>query len=120
MGENKVSLPDHPLQPQIVDAHGIRRFRENYLVTKIVDGYPGGLNAIFRLTRTVEDHDQLCQLLGYSVVGAPLSKSGLARVDAVNAVTDSNSAVDSFRSGFLAGRESLAAEISELVANCKF
>ena len=57
----------HPMQPIYADGHGVQRFKPNaivdYMATKI------GLNELHIMPFTNEDHDQLAQLIGYSVSG---------------------------------------------------
>lgn len=59
-------MPDQkfPMQP-IKDG----RFIENRIVARLVDSFPGGMNAIAEGGFTNEEHMQLAQLIGYSVHG---------------------------------------------------
>lgn len=61
-----------PMQPLLIDGHGTLRFKENQIVSKLLDyaterGY--GLNEIGRERFDVEDQMQLAQLIGYSLSG---------------------------------------------------
>ena len=74
--------PTHPLQPLVRDAGGVVRFRENAIVSAMLDAeerIPGGLDlnriasrAMGRASPPVaaDDRAQLAQLIGYSVSGA--------------------------------------------------
>ncbi|MBN3780489.1 hypothetical protein G3O06_23530 [Burkholderia sp. Ac-20345] len=59
----------HPMQPIHVDSKGVVRFVSNDLVSRLVDVYPGGLDAIASTAGSVDDLEQLLQLIGYSVSG---------------------------------------------------
>jgi hypothetical protein len=75
-------MTDHPIQP-FVDDNGIKRFLENKLVSVLVESY-GHNNLAVLVARSKEsraDYDQILQLIGYSVSGAPLSDMTRARVE---------------------------------------
>jgi len=62
----------HPLQPLEKDKHGTLRFKENKIVSALLEsgqknGF--GLNEIARQDFTDEDRQQLAQLIGYSLEG---------------------------------------------------
>lgn len=66
----------HPQQPTYVDEQGVRRFRKNAIVDRLVkecksSTVPGldGLNYIANFDASREDHAQIAQLIGYSVDG---------------------------------------------------
>jgi ABC-type transporter Mla subunit MlaD len=66
----------HPQQPTYIDEQGVRRFRKNTIVERLVKEckssvIPGldDLNYIATFDATREDHAQLAQLIGYSVDG---------------------------------------------------
>lgn len=68
----------HPIQPAVL-VNGVLRFKENKIVDKLLDiatenGY--SLNDIASDDNTTkEDYEQLMQLIGYSISGAPSSVS---------------------------------------------
>lgn len=68
------SNPPHPMQPVVVDEHGVHRFKENAIVRYMLDegtrANHFSLNTIARRPFSREDHEQLAQLIGYSVSGA--------------------------------------------------
>jgi hypothetical protein len=101
---------DHPLQPIYTDEHGTIRFKNNPLVEWILK-QAGGLNAVAsRCPGKGEDYDQLLQLIGYSVSGAPLSEKCRARVDEVE-----DSKQPSFSSGYEAGKRDTLHRIQEVI-----
>jgi|GEM_PF-3349645 hypothetical protein len=55
------------MQPIVRDAHGVIRFKPNALVQRLFEAYPGGLDALALPSDSVEDLEQLAQLIGYSV-----------------------------------------------------
>lgn len=66
-------MSKHPIQPLVMDAKGVLRFKENGIVSFLLDAYPGGLNDIARQRGTKfseDDYHQLIQLIGYSHSGA--------------------------------------------------
>lgn len=60
---------EHPMQPIILDKHGIARFKENSIVRYLIDNGNISLNDIEILQFSKEDYEQFNQLLGYSVSG---------------------------------------------------
>jgi hypothetical protein len=59
------------MQPVIVDEHGIHRFKENKIVSWLLDVRgPKSLNDIALQGFPREDEEQFAQLIGYSVSGA--------------------------------------------------
>ncbi|CAN7373954.1 hypothetical protein LJR231_002240 [Phyllobacterium sp. LjRoot231] len=58
----------HPMQP-IVWVGDVIRFKENKIVRHLVDNGSIDLNAIAVMDFPREDHEQLAQLIGYSVSG---------------------------------------------------
>ncbi len=71
----------HPNQPIEEDAHGVLRFKENKIVSKLLDvasAHGCGLDELHRMNFSREDWQQFNQLIGYSVSGyASLSCSSL-------------------------------------------
>lgn len=99
---------DHPLQPQVFDPHGVKRFFENRLISEMLrlaeTGARFSLNELSVWAQRHDagaDYDQLLQLIGYSVDGAPLSKACRARVDAAERASGGTTFSDGFRSGYL-------------------
>lgn len=60
--------PKHPDQPFVV-VRNVLRFKENRIVNRLLDAYPGGLNSLFRADDSPEDVEQINQLIGYSFAG---------------------------------------------------
>lgn len=58
----------HPMQPLYRDADVVR-FKENKIVRFLLDAGPFDLNQLARMPFDAEDHEQLAQLIGYSVSG---------------------------------------------------
>lgn len=61
--------PKHPLQPVILDKAGVPRFRENAIVTFLLDSGPFDMNKLTVMPFSEEDREQFAQLIGYSVGG---------------------------------------------------
>lgn len=65
--------PKHPMQPIVLDEHGVARFKANSLVRYILDAgkkYGINMNHLAILPNiSQEDREQFAQLLGYSVLG---------------------------------------------------
>lgn len=60
----------HPIQPIGYDRHGVIRFKENKIIRWLCDTGKLNLNETAVLPGIPkEDHEQLAQLLGYSVSG---------------------------------------------------
>lgn len=81
--------PAHPMQPLVVDRSGVVRFKRNAIIDWLFTTGRLDLNEIARMGREVfpcEDHEQLAQLLGYSVSGfSELSYARLSTMDKVEA-----------------------------------
>lgn len=60
----------HPIQPLVVDKHGVVRFKQNAIVRWLLDEGPFDLNQIALKDFSQEDQEQLAQLIGYSHSGA--------------------------------------------------
>lgn len=78
--EHRNPTPRHPMQPIVVDEKGVHRFKENEIVSYMLD--EGAKANIFSVNTLAmhglrtgtkpfsrEDHEQLAQLIGYSVSG---------------------------------------------------
>ena len=60
----------HPIQPIEIDSKGVVRFKKNSLVCYLLYAGPFDLNHLAMLPNIPdEDHEQLAQLIGYSVSG---------------------------------------------------
>jgi hypothetical protein len=62
----------HPVQKTAVDEHGVLRFVDNKIVRYLLEAGPFDLNFIaveFSDEEYREDHEQLAQLIGYSLCG---------------------------------------------------
>lgn len=84
-----VDLPKNPIQPHVVDAMGVLRFKANAIVRDLLDFATDrgmGMNEIAASGYTNDDRQQFAQLIGYSVSGY----SGLSYTDgdAVDAKTE--------------------------------
>jgi hypothetical protein len=62
-------MPDHPMQPVVLDEEGEPRFKENAIVQHLLEYGGHSLNDLARLTFSQEDREQFAQLIGYSVSG---------------------------------------------------
>lgn len=58
-----------PIQPIVVDAHGVKRFRANEIVRYLLDNGRIDLNRLAVLPFSADDREQFAQLIGYSVSG---------------------------------------------------
>jgi hypothetical protein len=58
-----------PMQPLRIDRNGTVRFRENAIVTFLLDFGPFDMNALALMDFSHEDRAQFAQLIGYSVSG---------------------------------------------------
>lgn len=92
----------HPIQPIITDPHGVERFKENKIVSALLDfgrDHGFGLNQIACLPFTVEDRRQLTQLIGYSVSGygdlSYVTEADLEEVDQAEAARRGDAGSDS-------------------------
>jgi len=59
----------HPIQPIAPDKNGIMRFKENAIVSYLLDNGPFDMNQLARLPFSDEDWEQFAQLIGYSLSG---------------------------------------------------
>lgn len=59
---------EHPTQP-IVCVRNVHRFKQNTIVRYLLDHGGIDMNKIVTLQFPVEDYEQFCQLIGYSVCG---------------------------------------------------
>lgn len=62
----------HPIQPLMVDGMGVLRFKENRIISDLLDfadDHGFGLNEIACREYSREDRQQLAQLIGYSLRG---------------------------------------------------
>jgi|SRR5581483_1916219 len=62
----------HPMQPIIVDDHGIVRFQQNAIVRALLDQkgiIPLNLNDLAEMDFSQADWEQFYQLIGYSLSG---------------------------------------------------
>jgi len=63
---------NHPIQPLEKDKHGTLRFKENKIVSHVLqcaEKHGGNLNDIAVMDFTDEDRQQFAQLIGYSLSG---------------------------------------------------
>jgi hypothetical protein len=67
--EKVSTVKPHPQQQFITDGNGVKRFRQNAIVRRLVDEAKDGMNYIATFDAPREDHAQLAQLVGYSVSG---------------------------------------------------
>lgn len=61
--------PKHPMQPLVRDKKGVIRFKANAIIQRLFDTGVIDLNRTSLWNCPIEDHEQLAQLLGYSVSG---------------------------------------------------
>ena len=57
------------MQPLVRDSSGTRRFKQNAIVTFLLDSGPFEMNDIAEMDFTAEDRVQFAQLIGYSLNG---------------------------------------------------
>lgn len=65
-------MKKHPMQPVVLDSHGVARFKENKIVSHLLDfatAHGCGMNELALMDFSDEDHMQFAQLIGYSVSG---------------------------------------------------
>lgn len=62
-------MAKHPMQPIVLDDHGVARFKANPIVRFLLDNYKPGLNDIAKREFADDDYQHLMQLIGYSVSG---------------------------------------------------
>lgn len=60
---------NHPVQPLAPDEHGIVRFKANAIVKHLLEHGGIDMNDLARLDFSAEDHEQIAQLIGYSLSG---------------------------------------------------
>jgi hypothetical protein len=58
-----------PMQPVVEDAHGDLRFRENAIISYIIDHAGLDLGKLMEMDFPQEDREQFAQLMGYSIGG---------------------------------------------------
>lgn len=64
--------PAHPVQPLIDDPHGVRRFKLNAIVQRLMEFARQrgcGMNELAEMQFSDEDRVQFAQLIGYSLQG---------------------------------------------------
>lgn len=66
MSEDKAQ---HPMQPVVIDASGVARFKENAIVRWLLEAGPFDMNILAVTPFSDEDRRQFAQLIGYSVDG---------------------------------------------------
>ena len=59
----------HPVQPVEKDERGVFRFKENKIVTYLLEAGPFDMNELARKDFSREDREQFAQLIGHSVSG---------------------------------------------------
>ncbi len=59
----------HPIQPLVKDNEGIIRFKENKIVTYLLDNGGIDMNKLAALQFDSNDYEQFAQLIGYSLDG---------------------------------------------------
>ncbi len=68
-----MKLPEHPIQPVVLDDKGVARFKANKLVRYLLDLCTAkgvaDMNTLALLEYPREDYEQFAQLIGYSVCG---------------------------------------------------
>ena len=79
---------EHPMQPIVWAKDGVIRFKANKIIAHLCDTkQPIDLNAIACMDFPREDHEQLAQLIGYSVSGfgdlSYVRRTTLAKADAI-------------------------------------
>ena len=85
-----IDTSKHPMQPIVLDEHGVARFKQNAIVRYLIDwarNWGLGLNELSMMNFSEEDHQQLAQLLGYSVSGygdlSYVSQESVSEADAI-------------------------------------
>ena len=71
-GSKAMTTTKHPIQPIVTDDKGVLRFKENQIVSDLLDfasNHGFGLNEIACRDYSREDRQQLAQLIGYSLRG---------------------------------------------------
>jgi hypothetical protein len=59
----------HPIQPILEDNTGTLRFKENTIVSYLLEAGPLNLNMLAAMPFSQEDREQFAQLIGYSLSG---------------------------------------------------
>lgn len=90
-----------PMQPIETDGSGIKRFRENKLVTYLLENGGIDLNHLARIEFPQEDRDQFTQLIGYSVSAAPIMHD---MINAADTIKEEGVDTDRARIEFLEGQ----------------
>ena len=62
----KIKKLRHPIQPLVIDEHGVLRFKENKIIRFLMEKSGFDLNKLAIEKFSVEDREQLAQLIGYS------------------------------------------------------
>jgi len=60
---------DHPIQPIVIDEHGVTRFKSNAIVRYLLDAGIIDMNRLACLPFEQNDREQFAQLIGYSLGG---------------------------------------------------
>lgn len=60
---------NHPVQPLVIDDHGVLRFKSNGIVRYLMDNGGIDMNKIAMLDFSQEDREQFAELIGYSHSG---------------------------------------------------
>lgn len=81
-------MKKHPMQPVVLDSRGVARFKENKIVSRVLEfatAHGCGMNELARMDFSIEDRMQFAQLIGYSVSGygdlGYASKKSVAKAD---------------------------------------
>jgi hypothetical protein len=67
----RTTMSRHPIQPLVLDEHGVIRFKSNAVVRYLLDHGGIDLNRLVTITWEPGDWEQFQQLIGYSHSGAP-------------------------------------------------
>lgn len=59
----------HPMQRIFIDADGVQRFRENQIVSFLLNTSSTNMNTLALMPFSKADREQFVQLIGYSVAG---------------------------------------------------
>ena len=62
-----MSKPKQPMQPIVIDEHGVKRFKKNAIVRYLIDHGSIKLQDIAHLEFSQEDREQFAQLIGTSL-----------------------------------------------------
>jgi hypothetical protein len=113
-----VTTQDHPIQPQYLDENLTLRFKKNRIVEWLAVQC-SNLSAVSIWCQTNgiprEDYDQLAQLIGLSVSGAPISDACRARIPEFDAaVTKEPTFEQGFKLGYAQAKRDAADAIDEL------